>query len=198
MNEFNYILNIVKMAEAFGFRELTSGTKLYGHTPHIAPEAWLHTVFPPLEEGQIEWIEQQVETEISGQFREFLLLANGLDLFSGALSIYGTRFNYLRYDDDVSQPFSIEIANTRERPKHISDTQLVVGTYKDDGSRLIVDMGSNQVIRKTSRGRKPLDVWPHFWTMLKSETYRISQLFDASGHQLTKLTRPQKDPLAGS
>jgi hypothetical protein len=47
------VLKIIAHAKSFGFKEQADGTKLFGHTPHVAPLAWFHHMFSPITEKEI-------------------------------------------------------------------------------------------------------------------------------------------------
>lgn len=185
MNVFNTVLQVIEQAGSFGFRQLANGVRLYGHVPHVAPEAWLHQVYAPLVEDDLNWIEKKIGLPISSDLRQFFQLANGVGLFSVSLSIYGKRISYVRTGDDAWQPFCIVTANTLERPTHAKSSQIVIGGYQDDGSLLFLDFDDGKVFRTKNRSKKVLNRWANFWTMLLEETRRLSELFDAEGHKLS-------------
>lgn len=195
MDAFDAVLQIIERAKPFGYRELANGTRLYGHAPHVAPEAWLHQVYAPLEVSDMDSLVEIIGLPIPGDLRHFFRLANGVGLFSGSLSIYGKRTSYVRTGDAAWQPFCIATANTLERPTHAKPTQLVVGSYRSDGSLLFLDLDNGAAFRTKSRSKKILNRWTDFWTMLKAEAQRLSGLFDATGRRCSEgPTTPAAEP----
>jgi len=180
---FQQILEIINEAKTFGARTLDDGTQLIGHVPHVAPEAWLHKVFPALDQSSITQLETHVlPHKIPATYRNFLTTcSNGLGLFSGSLALYGLRRNYVRTGDAVWQPYAIETPNTYERPRDASHSLFFIGGYDWDGSRLYLE--NEKTFRCARHSSKPLNEWSDFWEMLTSEVRRLSRLFDQQGRQ---------------
>jgi hypothetical protein len=195
VDAFNTVLQIIEQAKSFGVRQLANGARLYGHVPHVAPEAWLHQVYAPLSEHDVISVEEKMGQTIPNDLLQFFRLANGVGLFSVSLSIYGKKTSYVRTGDDAWQPFCIVSANTLEKPRHAKPSQIVVGGYKDDGSLLFLDLEDGSVFRTKSRSKKVLNRWTDLWTMLTNESRRLSRLFDAEGHKLSEA--PTTPPVEG-
>lgn len=194
MESFESVLHTLEQAKAFGFRQLTNGTMLYGHVPHIAPEAWLHQLFSPVSDHDIFMIEEKIGLPVPSQFRDFLKFTNGVNLFSGSLSIYGKRTSYARSGDDAWQPFCVVTANTLDRPMQAKPWQFIVGSYRSDGSLVSIESRDGTAFRTKGRSAKILNRWRDFWTMLMEETSRLAGLFDETGHKLSKeSTTPLED-----
>jgi hypothetical protein len=185
VDAFETVSRVVEQARSFGFRQLPNGAKLYGHVPHVAPEAWLHQLYAPLSEHDILSLEKTLGQTIPDDFREFVRHTNGISLFSGSLSIYGKRISYARSGDEAWQPFCIVTANTLDRPAHATSRQIVVGSYRNDGSLVFLDVNDGIAFRTKSRSREVLNRWTNLWAMLIDETCRLAGLFDACGHKLT-------------
>jgi hypothetical protein len=182
MDQWHAVLNIIKQAGSFGVEQLSNGTTLWGHVPHVAPEAWLHQLHSALNATDIAGIEARIGRSFPPDFVHFLKTSNGMMLFSCTFSIYGKRTSYSRKGDGSRQPFCIVSANTLERPDVIGLSQLVIGGY-NDGSLLYIDATDGTVTRKKPRSRKVMHQWASFWKMLLSETCRVSQLFDDHGRK---------------
>ncbi len=167
-----------------GTKTIPGRVRLIGHVPHVAPEAYIHQIFEPLSEGDIRDLEQAVQSVFPDSLKKFYLVANGINLFSCSLVIYGRRIGAGRTGDDIWQPFSIVIPNTFERPKDAEPHHLLVGSYKWDGSKLVLDTLSGQVAW-TPRGTvRAVKTWPSFMDMLSQETSRLDSLFDGQGRKL--------------
>lgn len=178
------VIQLIKPFASLGERVLNNGTQLIGSATHIAPEAWLHIVYPPLTLSDVLHLESTVGKTIPPVFCNFLQNCNGLYLFSGRLSIDGLRKSFSRSGDDAWQPFSIFTPNIEERPKHSKPSFFFIGGYGSDGSLLYIDDSDLRVYRCTSKSAKPLSSWPSFEVMLESEALRLRELFDTHGRQI--------------
>jgi hypothetical protein len=175
------VYNIIYKAKSFGYRKLDNKTELIGHVPHVAPQAWLHKIFAPLQEKEIDFLESEMKVDIPPVLEVFYFFNNGLGLFSSSLSFYGLRTSYERTGDAVWQPFDIILPNTFGRADDSSMNQLYIGSYDYDGSRLYIDNLTMKVYRCSRESSKPLNEWPSFEEMLLSETRRLDNLFDVEG-----------------
>ena len=67
---------------------------LIGKAPHIAPEAWLNTLYPPLSKNDVQALEKELGMEIPIDYKKFLLdVSNGLDILVGTFCLDGLRRN---------------------------------------------------------------------------------------------------------
>lgn len=192
---FNEIQSRIEKSKAFGFLQVENGAELYGHIPHVAPQAWFHTKHRALSDQDISLLEAELKRKIPNDFKEFLKWSNGLKLFGLSLSIYGHRNNYDRSPAAARQPFSIRTPNIDERPIGADPHYFFVGGYKEDGSALVIDDRNGKVFRLPERSGAPiLNEWRDFETFLSSESSRLAQLFDSSGHlQPAASTLPPED-----
>jgi hypothetical protein len=182
MHPFLELKSLVEESAKFGERTTSLGAHLYGHVPHVAPEAWLHSIYAGLSPQELDSLELKVGRPIPSVLRDFLAHTNGINLFSGHLSIYGLRSTYNRTGDAAWQPFALEVPNTQERPRDAKESYFFFGGYFDDGSRLVIDCETSKVLRLPQRKAAPiLTEWPDFWSMLLSEAHRLSLLFDEVG-----------------
>ena len=183
MHYLQQVNEIMQRARNLGERRLKNGAQLIGHVPHVAPEAWLHAMYPPIHDFEIRELESQIGIHFPEEFSDFLNLCNGLSLFSGELSIYGRRESYSRTDlDDVWQAFDIVTPNTLERLRDAKPTYLFVGGYPcGKGYYVYIDTSNGAVARCTRRSAHALATWKFFPEMLLSEAIRLSHLFDSRG-----------------
>ena len=175
---------IVDRARRLGERALPNGTELIGHVPHVAPDAWLHTMFAGLTEDEVAKVESEAGRSLTAEHRRILAAHNGLMLFSTALSLYGLRHSNVRVGDAARQPFGIRVPNGPERVPGAPKTWVYVGGYSSDGSQLCVDFTTSHVYRCARYSAKPLKEWPNLISMLNEEATRISSLFDENGRRL--------------
>jgi hypothetical protein len=191
------VLRIVNMAEPLGTRTTVMGARLVGHAPHVAPEAYLHVIFPPLNEADLDALEAEVGRPLPIDYRAVLRLANGLSLFSGSLSIYGRRTSSARTGDAARQPFSATTPNKFERPRGLTEDAVVVGGYSDDGSLVYVG-ATGEVCRCSRDSASPLNRWRDLPAMLTHESNRLATCFDETGRLRDGGRGPAPPPDAGS
>ncbi len=175
----------MRRAQGLGHHVLADGTQLIGRAKHIGSEAWLHLLFAPISDADVDSLESSVGIRFPEVFRDFLTLANGLSLFSNSLSIYGQRLSYDRTGEKVWQPFSILTPNTFERLPDAKSTHLFIGGYPSGrGYYLYIDIDELRVYRCSRQSSKPLHKWGSFSEMLVCETTRLAGLFDEQGCKL--------------
>lgn len=183
MKKYNELVDIISKRETLGYKKIeTNGSKLFGHVPHIAPDAWFHILYAPLSDKKIKELENKINIKFPPSFIDFLKFTNGISLFSGEIIIYGLRENYNRTGDDIWQPFDIDVPNVEERLKDAKDTYLFIGSYYDDGTKLFIDCIDEKVYRcESDISSNILNVWNNFDEMLISEVKRLEKLFDEKG-----------------
>lgn len=188
-NNFQDIIKSLRTWETGGNKVLENGTELICQTPHIAPQAWLHILYPSLKVEQIKEYEMRFPNQFPSEYSGFLEMTNGINIFSDSLSIWGLRNNYERIGDRAIQPYDILALNT-ERPKGCPSSWLFFGSYSWDGTRMMFDLGEsfeiNRVYRCARRSTQILQEWPNFWNWLTSEVERIGKLFDPNGVKYDK------------
>jgi hypothetical protein len=178
------VMQVIDSYRHLGERALPNGTRLVGHVPHVAPEAWLHSVFAPLRTDDVREVEWLLGRPIPAVFATFLSRSNGIRLFSDSLSIDGLRRSFIRVGDEARQPYSIMTTNRDERPRYSKHSYLYIGGYSYDGSLLYIDETDMRVYRCRKKSAKPLNSWASFEEMLESEANRLSDLFDRNGRLL--------------
>jgi len=167
------------------------------HVPWVAPLAYLHVIFKPIEQILLE-------PTISGcgmpfSYTSFLQLPNGAILFSGALSIYGVHpaGQLLNREDPLLQlPFNVEVENSNWPPAN-RHRFLTIGGYGFDGSRACIDREDLRIylFKREINGlsKDPLLVWEDLETWIIGEIDRLSTMFDTRGRRLVedeRLTLP--------
>lgn len=176
------LIRALELAARNGERTTALGARLYGHVPHVAPEAWFHCLYRGLSDDRISQLEVELGREVPAPFVAFLRYSNGINLFSGRLALYGARNNYERTGDNAWQPFDLEAPNLIERPLGCPLSYFFIGGYGDDGSRLLIDSATMKVLRVPRRSFGPvLTAWSDFDDMLEREIRRLSGLFDTNG-----------------
>ncbi|SFA99813.1 MULTISPECIES: SMI1/KNR4 family protein [unclassified Bacillus (in: firmicutes)] len=179
-NNFKEIVNELDKWKQTGERVLENGTILICKVPHIAPEAWFHIIYPQIGTTAINEIEKELSVSLPEDFKEILLITNGLNIFSDSLSIYGKRNSYVREGDEAIQPYDLVLHHS-EVKQFIPDNLLVIGSYNWDGSYIIYDIKTNQIHRCENYSSKVLNSWANLKTFLSDEIKRLAALFDENG-----------------
>jgi hypothetical protein len=169
-----------------GEQLMPNGTLLIGKAPHIAPLAWLHSIYPPLLGNDLNEMEKRLGHAIPGPYRRFLIATNGINIFSTTLSLYGLRYNYKRNIEDVWQPFDIVTPNTIEKPGNAGDNIFIIGSYDWDGSYLYIDSKSGKIHLCDREDARSNYSWDSFYAMLESEINRLITRFDKEGKVLNE------------
>jgi len=180
-NYLEKVYTYIYQAKNLGFQKLDNGTELIGRAPHIAPQAWLHKIFHPLNMHQIQILETEMDFTIPLVLKEFFLSNNGLSIFSSSISFYGLRTSYERNGDAVWQPFDIILPNTYGRSDDSNMDELCFGGYGFDGSRLYINTITLKVYRRMPESSVILNTWNSFEEMVLTETERLYKLFDKEG-----------------
>jgi hypothetical protein len=177
----DFIRSHLDYAATFGYRRLPDGCQLYGHLPQVAPQAWLHIVFPPLPTDLFRQLERDIGRAIPPSYAAFLQEANGLSLFGRALSFFGRQGPLRREDPDWRAPFSLVTPNTLERPEGVSESAFHIGGYGKDGSGLWMNFEAPQVILCRRNSAEPIHTWASFGLLLTSECARLSTYYGPAG-----------------
>ena len=173
--------------ELFRFKKLGEevselGATLIGHAPHIAPKAWLHSLFPVLSEHEVIEFGKAAQKRVPSVYADFLMnCSNGLKIFVSTFSLYGLRKQIGRSVEAGRQPYSPDTANVDERPANAKDSYFFIDGYNWDGSHLYIDTETSQVNYCSVSNAKSLYKWESFDEMLISEVKRICGLFDENG-----------------
>jgi hypothetical protein len=177
------IQSVLERARPLGVQMLPDGTALIGRAPHIATEAWLHILFAPLHQAEVEELNKRVGRPVPRPLVELFLQTNGLSLFSDALAIFGLRRDLRRTAYAVWQPFDIRTPNVQERPSGALEKVVFFASYKSDGSLIYMDSDDDQIHRCSRDSAKPLNTWKSLDEMLSSEVERLTLLFDSEGRK---------------
>jgi hypothetical protein len=179
----NETFDLLKGYKYLGEKQLENGTLLIAKAPHIAPQAWLHCIFAPINANDVNILEGELNQKIPDIYKEFLEMSNGLSVFNTTFSLFGKRSNYKRSIDNVWQPFDLILSNTVEKPYNADDNVFIIGCYDWDGSYLYIDKKTSSVHLCKNDDITPLYKWKNFEDMLYSEINRLIDLFDYNGKE---------------
>lgn len=180
---YSKIISTLRKWENRGAKVISNGTELICNVPKVAPYAWLHKIYGKPEEHVIDDIKHKLDIDLPNDFVEFLSYANGINIFSDSLSIWGVKTSIARTGDDAIQPYDVIDLNQEYRyPKSI----LVIGSYSWDGSIVIYDLNlSDKKVFRCHRGKLiKLNEWDSIWKWLENETERLSLIFDLDGYEV--------------
>ncbi len=185
MEIFNDVLSILNNWANLGSKTTHNGTRLIGHVPHVGSMAYLHSIFEPLKEEEIDQIEQEISHKLPDELKNFYRHANGGSFFL-TIEINGLRRNYNRkLNDNVYQPISIRYQNVIDQPISKTEKMVFFGGYELDGSNLYMIDDDPRVFLCPSDNVFPvLYEWENFEFFLLSEVERLSHIFDEKGHQI--------------
>jgi hypothetical protein len=183
MNIGKEIRNRLSKYEKLGVEKQSNGTELIGKAPHIAPLAYLHSIYKGLNTKEIDRLEQELETEIPIDYKKFLQFSNGLHIFNTTFCLDGLRTSYNRTKEIENRlPFSILTTNLYERPKNAKPEHFFIGGYDwGNGSHLYINRDNNKVYRCKENDIKPLNEWNNLNEMILSEIDRLMELHNVSG-----------------
>ena len=187
VDAFDHLRAVAEEARGFGYVRQPDGTERYGHVPHVAPEAWFHVLFAPLTENEVGLLEVDLDTELPPQFRRWLQLSNGLNMFSRRLVLYGLRADYSR-NPDVWLPFHIKNAQVEERPPDAERSFVFIGSsdwwtpeLAWRGSSLYVDALDGSLHLSRRHDTRPVESWPSFAEGIVDLCDRLAACFDDEG-----------------
>jgi len=153
------------------------GTKLIGHEPSVAPKAYRHVVYAGLSPKHQDEFRCEVHEQLPCEYFEFLTVANGMILFSGAIRVLG----YVPQDRDGKHhihnfPPSVLSANMFAPLTKAAGGNFVIGFYKEDGSYVYID-ASGRVVRFDYEGDNNLiEQWGSFSYWMESEIERLDTM----------------------
>lgn len=182
MEKFMKVFSNLEKWETGSKKIIANGTKLICHVPHIAPQAWLHEIYAGLSEDKINELKRKISDKLSNDYVEFLKVANGINIFSDSLSIWGVRTSYVRKGDEAIQPYDL-IAENEDMKGQFPESWLMIGSYSWDGSTVGYNLSnnSNKVFLCKPDSDEIVKEWDDLWTWLNEEIERLSLLFDMNG-----------------
>ncbi|BDC99592.1 hypothetical protein PEPS_18730 [Persicobacter psychrovividus] len=173
----------LKKFESLGVEVLDDGTRLIGKAPFIAPLARVHLLYAGIYDGEIDYLESQVGCKFPNSLRLFFQCFNGLMLFN-CVSVYGLRKNNERSIDSTWQPFDFIFYNNEEKLPGLPNDMVVIGGYRWNGSKLCLNLKTEEVIFSSTDSYKELMKWSSLEEMLGSELNRLSNRHTKEGKNI--------------
>ncbi|KAF1707786.1 SMI1/KNR4 family protein [Pseudoxanthomonas sacheonensis] len=167
-----------------GVVSLADGTLLMKAPAIVGKNAptrgYLHEIYGPLDEQDIERMQNLIGRELPIQLRQLFLECNGFSLFFGSLSIGGYVKSFSRSSENYS-PISLEYGNTKELPEEgsgltESGDQVRFGFYSyGDGFTLAINLrGSGEVLLTPQHKKGPVFFrWSSLAEFLRFEISRM-------------------------
>lgn len=137
---YNRLMDLIGSWRRLGSIKLDNGVERIGRLQSIGTEAYMHEIFPPLDNSRIDIIEDKLNIKLHQSLRDFFLLHNGLDLYRFQIAVYGLRTTYNRTTENVflAQPFDLVSLNSLERPIKEKPELMFLGTIGDDRQEVTV------------------------------------------------------------
>lgn len=176
---FEPIERELEKVSVYGSEISANGTRLIGHAPHVAPLAYYHIIFPPLEPQEIVHLEKQIGQHLPSDLKDFLLISNGLGVFIGELSVFGLRHHFDRSIAASREPFSLITENTLDRPPRLDRNLFLIGGGNQNGSHYAINTTSGEISHLHPRSLRPIAQWENIWDMLLQEVTRLQQEFES-------------------
>ncbi len=180
----SHLLKRLAEWEHLGTKEVETGSRLVALTPRDFPQAYLHSFFAPAPGSA--W--PAYGPGLTGQLRDLYSSCNGLCLFSGSLSLWGLRSQYVRDLCAQFQPFDLATHHSEcirvfhRLPDHQEDDRVFFGGYSEDGSAVFTQPTSLEIYRVQRHSHQFTNRWPDLPSFLRSEYDRLDMLFTRSGY----------------
>jgi SMI1 / KNR4 family (SUKH-1) len=181
---FHEVDQAISTWSSCGEKQLLSGVRLICPTPHIAPEAWLHVLYPPVTIEDISRLETDLRASLPKDFRDFLLRANGLELFSNNITVWGIRGKLSRSGDKAWQPFDLRSHNrSSDRPYGSPNSIVYFGSVGRGENRCFFEpRGPSYIVGVTNRhDYQPSNYWPDFGNWLLDGIRKMKHKFNSAG-----------------
>lgn len=177
---YNEISSMLNCGSSVGNKVSDSGAIFLGHMPEVAPKAYLHVIYPPIDEKSILELNEILKPAIlHSSLIDFFRFANGMNLFFKK----GFRvFGYVSAEKRVSEGFfdypdDILHANGDIRIKGSESNEITIGWYLADSSYVNLDECGRVVRFNPSNPKKIIQCWPDIKSWLISEIERLNNDF---------------------
>lgn len=176
-NTFNE--KILAVLEEWNFRgEIVhaKGARLIGHVPEIAEKAYMHVIFPPLEEVYISELKGRLAgREIPDSYLSLLKLANGMYLFPNGITIHGyIPLNKGKSKSFLDNPSNIMIDNGQLMVKGSEPSDITIAWYQSDGSYVNIKNDGSIIRFKPVLPMQIISAWPTLISWLVEEITRLN------------------------
>lgn len=170
-----------------GTRNLRNGATLICHVPHIAPQAWLHEIHGRLKPRRLRLLEAKIGRPLPDELKKLYTHANGLNVFSDSLTVWGWIGRLHRSGDEAYQPYSITSLHLFvERFSGCPEEFLFFGSCARGCSVVGYPspLTSPEVWQVGRRTGTRQGTWPSLAAWLLEQTGRLAGYFDPNGRSL--------------
>lgn len=167
-----------------GVLEAKNGAFATGHTPFIAPHAYLCRFYAGLSDKELDSAEAESERYLPNSYRALLKIHNGAEIMG--ISLLGSTggYNLREAGDTIGQPFSLRQQNAFYfRPDYIPEGHFGIGSMNGErysqGYLYLTSTGEVELLN--SRYNIIGATWPSLSDFLRQETQRQMTLYDDTG-----------------
>ncbi|WP_171208791.1 MULTISPECIES: SMI1/KNR4 family protein [unclassified Ruegeria] len=178
--------------DKLGFFEGEHGSFATGHTPTVAPQAYLCRFYAGLIGDQLAQAEEESDRHLPTQYADFLREYNGASIMG--ITLFGaTGGQYARaLDDVIGQPISLRYQNAYYlRPDYVPEGHFGIGSMNGEwysqGQLYLTSAGEVELINKDHDliGAR----WSSMAEFLKQEVSRQMKRYDDAGNEITSVKR---------
>ena len=170
------IISLLNHYSSDGDMLTVSGTRAIGYLPEIAPQAYIHVIYPPLEENNIIALQSRIQPlNVHQSLLDLFRCSNGMQIFFkklfrvfGSVPIgSGSILDHFKYPSDI---FSI---NGSMRVKGSMPTEIKIVWYLEDSSYVNLEGNGNVFRYRPASPKQFIQQWPDIKSWLSSEIERL-------------------------
>jgi len=184
---YDFALQIVIATRHLGHETLPDGAQTFSRVPHAAPLAWLHKVYPPLQEHDVASLEEGLNRSIPHVYRSWLHRANGFNAFSEGFVLDGCRTDHSR-SPTVVQPYDLRTANVTERLQNADREAFFIGSVLEAQYLLYLLPSTGVVYACSRRSPAPAASWRSLSAVVMSVMGSLQATVDDAGRSLRRPT----------
>lgn len=167
-----------------GVLEAKNGAFATGHTPFIAPHAYVCRLYAGLSDEELNGAEAESERYLPNSYREFLKIHNGAEIMGICLFGATGGHNLREIEDTIGQPISLRYHNAFYfRSDYIPEGHFGIGSMNGErysqGHLYLTSTGEVELLN--SRYNIIGATWPSLSEFLRQETQRQMALYDDTG-----------------
>lgn len=156
------------------------------HVPHVANQAWLHTLYMGLRSEELTQLEAEmakIRKIVPKDYQEFLSYTNGAKLFSGNIALFGFSKSQINWNItegvDAFQPYDLYWENYSIW-KRVPPKWLLIGSLVQRAREVYIDL-DGRVFECEYRKSEVVREWPSFWELILYYVDFLSTKFDERG-----------------
>ena len=162
---------------------MTTHAAFYCHVPAIAAYAYLHTIYAPASDEVMSTFGGDLD--IPDEWRSFLMMQNGANLFSNALSLYGVSDPKQLNNRSGNYSTSAFSLHEYQTVSNKFPNELQIGSYGYDGALVLLSRIDGYIQVVSPSGDDTLARFASPEAYLREECGRLGILFSESGELLT-------------